>query len=276
MRTLEPKRVEHRDVIDWFSVALQLIWRRKLAYLAVTLVFFGVVMLTIRSFASIAPQLPAVVGVAGFLIFCAVALAIALSSLIMLSHQADHSQPVNVSAQLATLAPAQKDLIRMALLVFFVGAFYWIAYLSLSAKGNILLYCEELMNSFTGQHGLPLELSFHLGAGFLYFMLLVLISMRHYFSLPLIFFHDLDYHAAQQLGQRAIVMNIRPITTMLISWIVVLALAFKLLPWLSLLLLPLMGAYSYVAYRHIFHGEKENTAAQAILSHEAARVSVTH
>ena len=276
MRTLDPIRISHQDVLAWFGSSLQLVVRRKLPFLFVTAGFYLVLMLAIRSVSSIAAQVPAILIVSVFMIFCAMLVAIALGGLIMMAHQSDHSQSVNLNAQLATLAPAQKDLLRMALLVFFVGAFYWVAYLAISVKGSILDYCEQLLHSFSLTGAIPFEMALHLSAGLLYFTLLVLVSMRLFFSLSLMFFHDLDYNHAQQLGQRAIIMNIQPMTTMLIAWIVLLSVALKFLPWLSILLLPMLGAYSYVAYRQVFLGQKDNLAQQVVLPLKAVRVSAIH
>jgi len=248
--------------------------RRKLAFTMSSVIFVLIISLAITSVANIANSSPAVLAVAGFVIFTTIVLMVALSGMLMLAHQSDHSLPVALSAQLATLVPAQKDLVKMALLVFFIGTFYWVVYLAISVKGDLLQYCQALLDSFAANASSPFGIAGRVICGVLYFTLLVLISMRLFFSLPLMFFHDLDYTQAQRLGQRGLFINLQPVTSLLIVWIVVLSLSIKIAPWLAVVLVPLMASYSYVAYRHVFLGEKQNSVEQAIVSTEAARVSV--
>lgn len=276
MRSIEPVQISHQDVLSWFVSAWKLIARRKAAFATVSILFPVIIALATKAIASIADFTPAVVAVSSFILFASFVFACLLAVTIMVAHQSDQSRPLELGRQLATLAPAQKDLLKMALLVFFVGAFYWITYITVFSGSNLLEYCQRILSGFEVVSVLPLALAVQVTAGLLYFALLVLISMRLFFSLQLMFFHDLDYDQARELGQRGLLINIQPVTTMMISWIVILGVSLKLVPWLSLVLMPLLGAYAYVAYRHVFLGQQNNAAERPIVSTKAAPVSVTH
>jgi len=65
-------------------------------------------------------------------------------------------------------------------------------------------------------------------------------SLRVFFSIPLMLFHGLDADAAQSLSHRAIVINIRPMSLVLLVWAMLLLGGMLLVPLLSLVLLPLL------------------------------------
>ena len=118
----------------------------------------------------------------------------------------------------------------------------------------------------------PLFFIFQLTSTVLYFLVLSLIGLRIFFSIPLVIFHNLGYKEAQSLSHRAIMINMQPMTMAMITWIMLFIVAITVLNVLSLILFPLLGAYMYVSYRHIFIGQLENDSAKTVEKQEAISV----
>jgi hypothetical protein len=179
---------------------------------------------------------------------------------VVLSHCSDNAQPVSFRNQLAALFPAQNSVFKMALLALFVGAFYWVAAISVSPEKNLLSICTLVVEQMLAEQQWPVMFELQLTATFLYFLLLAMFSLRIFFSVPLVLFHELNNKEAQALSHRAILINLRPMSTVLFIWIIAFMGSMAVAPVLAALMFPLFAAFIYVAYRHVFLGETENKA----------------
>lgn len=270
MKSLEPRRVDIPQALHWFSLSFQLIKRRLFAFASIEVIFFIILLFAIEASASIAPFTPSVLLLTGLFIFVALVLYFALADMVMMSFSADKSHKLRLSEHLYSLLHSQGTLFRMAILALFIGAFYWVISLTMAPDKSVLTGCEALVTSMLEESGLLAVLfEFKLAAAFLYFALLATFSLRIFFSVPLVLFHELDYKAAQALSHKAILLNIVPMSMVLLAWSILLLGSMLLAPPLALLFLPLLGVFTYVAYRSIFLGVEENSTARVHAVHDA-------
>lgn len=271
MKTLEPRRVELMHPLNWFKQSALLIKRRWPAFLLIETIFFALMFFAMTAGSTVAESTPAVLLLSVLFGFVACVLCFAFGDLVVMSFSADNSRAVSFSEQIFALLRCQRSLFKMALLTLFIGAFYWVVTLTVSPDKSVLAGCEALVDRLMAAAGMPiLMLEMKLAAAFLYFSVLATFSLRIFFSIPLMLLHELNYAQAQALSHRAILMNIHPMNLSLISWSVLLLFAMVAVPWLSLMLLPLLGVYMYVAYREVFLGIEENAAEKLILPQGAA------
>ena len=116
---------------------------------------------------------------------------------------------------------------------------------------------ENLFNQFANEN-IAIFLSLKTGAVFLFFVLLTKISLRTFFSLPLILFHGLSYEVAKALSHKGILKNIQVMSKVLLLWTALIFITISVAPILVVFLLPLFAAFNYVTYRHIYLGEGIN------------------
>ena len=261
MQCLEPQRVCNKDIISWFKQSFELINRRILAnFLAValffTILFFSTQALTVSDqFAS------PVFMLFGFLIFTAFVFYLSLAGLVLISHSSDHSHVINLSHIIQTFMPSQKIILKLSVIGIGVGIFFWYTSMLMNPGTSIITSSENLINKFSSDQ-LALFYIMKTGAVFLFFVLLAMLSLRSFFSLPLILFHGLGYEEAQKLSHKGIIKNIKVMSNVLILWSVAILLIIKVAPVLILFLLPLFACFSYVTYRHIYLGEGLNEKAK--------------
>ncbi|MDH5300745.1 MAG: hypothetical protein OEW58_05215 [Gammaproteobacteria bacterium] len=259
MKTLEPHHVELMHPLNWFKQSWMLIRRRWLAFLTTELVFFLSVFFALSAGTSVAELTPSVVLLSVLFLFVACVLCFVFGDLVVLAYSADNSQTVTFTGHIFALLRCQRSLFKMALLTLFIGAFYWVVTLTVAPDKSVLAGCNELAARLAEAAGLSaVQLEMKLAAAFLYFSVLATFSLRIFFAIPLMMFHELSYAEAQALSHRATLMNIHPMSVVLLSWSILLLGALAALPWLSLALLPLLGVYMYVAYREVFLGIEEN------------------
>ncbi len=264
MKTLHPHRIEPGQILLWFIEATRLIRRRPLCFLAIEFIFFALFYLIIQATASIAPFTPIMVLLAFFFSASAIVLYFVVAELVIGAHEADHSRPVRPLTHLFALMGSQRALVKTAVIALFIGLFFWVVSLTVAMDKSVLSGSQRLLDSMLAEQAAPWLLECKLAAGFLYFLVLAMFSLRVFFSIPLMLFHDLDGDAAQALSHRAIVINIQPMSLVLLVWAMLLLGSMLFIPLLSLALLPLLGAFIYVGYRHVFLGEPSNAPARAV------------
>jgi len=264
MKTLHPHRIESRQILDWFIEAARLIQRRLLCFLAIEFIFFALLYLVLQATVSIVPFTPTMVLLAFFFAASAIALYFVVAELVITAHESDHSRPIRPLSHLFILMDSQRALVKTAIVALFIGLFFWVVSLTVAVDKSVLAGSQRLVDSMLAEQAAPWLLECKLAAGFLYFLVLAMFSLRVFFSIPLMLFHDLDADAAQALSHRAIVINIQPMSLVLLVWAVLLLGSMLFTPLLSLVLLPLLGVFIYVGYRHVFLGEPSNAPARAL------------
>ncbi len=265
MKTLQPQRVESRHILTWFIESACLIKRRLAPFLLVELLFFVLLFVFMQAAASVAWATPAVLVLAVFFALSAIALYFVLAELVIVSQMADRSQPMHPLSHVFALLGSQRALVKTAILALFIGSFFWVVSLTVSLERDVLTGSESLVEAISAAQGIPWLLECKLAAGFLYFLLLAMFSLRVFFSLPLMLFHDLDGDSAKALSHRAIMLNIQPMSVVLLAWALLMLGGLVATPVLSVLLLPWFGVFIYVAYRHVFLGEPRNAPARALV-----------
>ena len=139
----------------------------------------------------------------------------------------------------------------MAFIGIAIGLCYWLASILMNPEKNVLTSSEQIIALLSKDSTLFYYL-FKIGAVFLYFIVLVMFTLRTFFCVPLILFHELSYAEAQALSHRAIMKNIKVMSLVLMMWVIIFMLAMSVAPVLAVVFLPLFAAFNYVSYRHIF------------------------
>ncbi|MDH5546559.1 MAG: hypothetical protein OEZ43_13270 [Gammaproteobacteria bacterium] len=264
MKTIEPRRIAVADTLFWLKEALELISRRLLVFIGSVTLFVVSVYVAIRAVVPLIPESPSLLILSIFLIFCAFSLFVILTDLIVLAFLSDNSLAADPGERLRTVLPEQKKLLRLALMALLVGASIWVTFLYVHPSRDLYQACDKVLSSILLDKDNPISFIFKLTATVLYFLILALVGLRTFFSIPLIVFHDLNYVEAQALSQRAIYINIQAISMALVTWILMFMVSMSVVPIASAVLFPLFGAYVYVAYRHVFLGQKENKPAKEL------------
>jgi len=257
MQTMEPQQVELKDIKAWLLQALELIHRKIAAFLLSVVLYFVSLFFCSQALTSITSFGAPIFLLLTFLIFSAFIFYFILAELVMVSHCSDHSQSINPGALIHNFLPSQKVFLKMALFGITIGLAYWCASIALNPEKDILSISEQIIFLLSKDSTLVFYL-LKIGAVFLYFILLVMFTLRTFFSIPLILFHDLNYAEAQALSHRAIMKNIKVMSIVLMMWVVVFMLSMSLMPVFAVVLLPLFAAFNYVSYRHIFLGQGLN------------------
>lgn len=262
MQSMEPQYVEATDILKWLKQSFELINRRFLPFLILVCSFFLVLFFCTQAMSSVNQVVSPVFLLMGFLVFTAFIFYFSIAGLIMISYSADHSQNIQMSAIIQQLLQNQKGFLKMAILGTCIGLFYWYASLLLNVDKSVLGSSEQIISLLSKNSTLVFYL-LKTSAVFLYFVVLVMFTLRTFFSVPLILFHDLSYAEAQLLSQKAILKNLKVMSSVLMMWIVVFMMAMNIAPVLAVILLPVFAAFIYVAYRHIFLGLGSNEKVRA-------------
>ncbi|MDH5377548.1 MAG: hypothetical protein OEX00_04420, partial [Gammaproteobacteria bacterium] len=267
MATLEPRRVAPQDIVSWVKESVSLLFRRVPLYLSFVLLFFLLHYLGIKAVEPIAPYVSPVLVLAILFTYLAVVFVFVIAGLILVAYSADHSRRYKFSEYIHGLLAGQTSLMKIAIFALFIGSFYWVISYTINPNKDLMTYCEKLVTIMLAQSSLPIEIETRITAAFLYFCLLATFSLRIFYSFPLILFHEANYNHAQALTHRAILINIVPMTVVILMWSMVLLGTMLGVSFLSVLLLPVFANFIYVSYRHIFLGVAQNLPARA-LSHE--------
>lgn len=261
MQCLEPQRVCNKDILSWFKQSFELINRRILANLFAVSLFFLILFFSTQIL-TVSNQLASPVFVLfGFLIFTAFSFYLSIAGLVVISHFSDHSHVISMSNVIHSFMPSQKILFKLSIIGICVGLFFWYCSLLMNPSASVIGSSKNLVHVLSSDHTTMFYMM-KTGAVFLFFVLLAMLWLRSFFSLPLILFHGLSYEEAQGLSHKGIMKNINVMSNVLLLWTLTLLLIIKLAPVLILLLLPLFACFSYVSYRHIYLGEGLNEKAK--------------
>lgn len=275
MKTLEPRQIHVSDVANWFMLALGLFMRRPLLFISSLVAYFLVAYFATKATSSLGDYVSSTLLFSGFVVVFAVIFFLVLTAFTLQAEAADNSNPSGFGVLLESIIPSQTAIFRMALMAMFVGAFYWVLSLNMSREHNIVTSTARVIDVMLAQKGLPFVFECQLAATFLYFLFLALFSLRLFFAIPLTTLHGLDYQHAQSLSHKAIMMNIQPMSVVLLLWSMILMVVMLLAPLLSTVLFPCFGIYLYVAYRQVFLGFGENSPAKAVLKNAKIPSPVT-
>lgn len=272
MQVIQPRRVELNSVGEWMRESIRLIGRRPLGFLGAMVAFFLASYAALRAVLSLADVASGMWLLAIFLPFCSVVLVYALAEFVMISHHSDHSERASASGDAHALLRYQKPFVRFALLAFLIGATLWVVGIGVDPARNFAHDCQVLADRMVFEQDAPAAILAQLGAGMLYFLLLAMFSLRTFFSIPLMIFHDVEYGVAQALSQKAIIINMMPMSVALFSWAGLFLIAMLKAPFFAVILLPVFGAFVYVCYRHVFLGVAESQTAKALPAKAGAEV----
>ncbi len=264
MKTLEPKKVDTKDIPLWFKESLSLITRRSPLFISSILTFFVILFFTIRAFATLAEQTPPLLVLPLFLLFVAFVLHFFFSDLLLLAFSSDNSRKINISERVQALIPEQKSFLKMTLMAFLVGSTFWLISLAMNVDKDLLSACISVVDRMLFEKDMPLFFMLKLLATMLYFMLMAMFLLRTIFCIPLMLFHELPYAEASALSHRAIIINFQTMCTSLVLWAILLLGAMAVANILALILFPLLPVFVFVCYRNIFLGQTENTPATAL------------
>jgi len=259
---LEPIRVDAKDIKRWIFQSFDLINRRWLAYLLFVGFFFSTLYASTLALNTVKDVGPPIVLLLLFLVVSAFLFYFSIAGLVMISHSSDHSRKISLATIVQTFLPSQKIFLKMSVIAIGFGLFYWYISILMNPGSSIAASSESIVN-ILGQDETLLFYLFKTAAVFSYFLLLVLFTLRIFFSVPLILFHDLNYQEAQALSQKAIFLNMKVMMQVLLIWIMAFLVTMKITPVLSLLLIPLFAGFVYVAYRQIFLQVGDNQKAFA-------------
>jgi len=259
---MQPHRIEASDIVVWFKESIYLLFRRPLAVISVIILFLMVNAFALKALTSLYGSVNNVVLLLFFLLFYVCAIYFLLIDLVTVAQYADHSYIIGPLERLYNVLYYQKVFFRMALITFVTGSLILLISLSLVAGADIQEGSDKLLLTMVSVEPRPLEFLLEMTANLLYFFLLAIFFLRVFFNVPLLVFHEIDYAQAKRLSHNALVINLKPLSLALIIWIVLLYFSMLALPALVILLLPLLGIFLYVGYRHIFLGKRKNEIAK--------------
>jgi len=262
MQCLEPQRVCNKDIFSWLKQSFELINRRILANLFAVCLFFLILFFSTQVLV-VSNQLTSPVFLLfGFLVFTAFIFYLSIAGMVVISHYSNHSHVINMSSVIHGFIPSQKVILKLSIIGICVGLFFWYCSLLINPEASVIGSSEHLIRVLSNDHT-AIFYMMKTGAVFLFFVLLAMLWLRSFFSLPLILFHGLSYSEAQNLSHKGIMKNIQVMSHVLILWAFIVLLTIKLAPVLILFLLPLFACFNYVTYRHIYLGEGLNEKAKA-------------
>jgi len=263
--TMQPHRIETSDIVVWFKESVYLLFRRPLAVASVLILFLIVNALALKALTSLYGNVNNVVLLLFFLLFYVCAIYFLLIDLVTVAQHADHSHIIGPLERLYNVIYYQKIFFRMAFITFVTGSLILLISLSLASAANVQEGSDKLLLTMVSVEPRPLAFLLEMTANLLYFFLLSIFFLRVFFNVPLLVFHDMDYSQAKRLSHEALLLNLMPLSLALIIWIVLLYFSMLALPALVGFLLPLLGIFLYVGYRHIFLGKRKNEIAKKLV-----------
>lgn len=244
-----PRKAAPGAVWRWSKQALQLLWRGRGFWLALSLLmclwlFF-------------AHRLPLVAGGLAFG---------TLLSCILIAARLDRAGPLRLGEVLAMLRGHARVLVPYTLGVVAVGALVWVVLLARPgvAWWNILYTSRNAVEAlstdgFTALRQIFVYPAFALGLS--YFGLNIP-GLTSFFQFPCMTLLGLPFREAWRLGAAGQVLNLLPLLTVALLFVVLPVLCGLWLPFLVPVLYCFFGALCYVAFREIYLGIAENRPAQ--------------
>ncbi len=270
MQMLEPRKVDVKDIIGWFKEAQSLLIRRVLLFFFSVFFFFLILFFSIRAFSDLAEHTPPLILLPLFLVFTSFILYLLVTDLVMSAMASDNSQKFGINERIMTLLSNQAALLQMAMMGFLVGATLWTISLSIKIEQDVISACISVVEKLILTKDMPVFFMLKLVSVLLYFMLLGMFILRNVFCIPLVVFHELSYKEAKVLSHKAIMLNFPAMSAALLLWAMLLLGAMVIANVFSILLLPLLAAFLFVAYRHIFLDQKSNSPARALSENTAS------
>ncbi len=267
MKTLEPKKVDAKDIPLWFKESFSLLMRRAPLFITSIAAFFVILFFTL------AEQTPPLILLPLFLLFVAFVMHFFFSDLLLLAFSSDNSRKITLSERAHALAPEQKSFLKMTFMAFLVGSTFWLISLSMDVDKDLLSACLSVVDRLLFEKEMPLFFMLKLLATMLYFMLLAMFLLRTLFCIPLMLFHELPYAEARALSHQAIIINFQTMCAALVLWAILLLGTMAAANILAFILFPLFPVFVFVCYRNIFLGQAENTPATAISAELATSTS---
>ena len=261
MQGLDPQQVETKDVFAWFNQAIQLINRRLFSYFISVVIFFISLVAISQAMQLLQNSLPPLILLFAFLFTGAFIFYFFIAALVMISYCADHDEEITPSMIMKHFMYAQRAFILMTLLSLMIGVLYWYLSVLMNPGSDIISMSEKTISLLTNENSVMFY-AFKTGSIFLYFLLTVMLFLRTFFSVPLIVFHNLNYHDAKALSHKGLFKNIRPMSYGMMLWLFLFMVSTAFFPVLVIAFMPLFSTFSYVAYRHIFLGQGTNKAAE--------------
>lgn len=244
---LDPTPVELADVRHWQREALGLLRRRAVAFALLSAVYFCAAhILQARSWLTFFTGLLA----------CHASVAVS----IVMARDADHSRP-------ARLAECYRGLHRAIVVICVTSiahAVVWFVAAYVASKVTI----DIPMNDYTGSAGFRLLQWLSTGTMNFFVLYCCVMVSGLWFLLPLAVFHRLGLVDALKLARTAEQRNFLVVMTASYVPFLLFLLTFMLSEValaIAFVAMPLFGAYLYVAYRHVFLGNRENEPARATL-----------
>ena len=250
---LEPGYARVEDIPDWAREAWGLLWRRPLAFFAVSAAYHGIAF-SGSSIAFVSLLIPVLVCQAVTLI------------LIRHAEAADHATRVSLQAVYATL---RRLILGLLLFTLICVAIFVVAVLA-----AVLLAPEAPAGETGAAEVFPLYR--WLWPGTVSFLVLYTgtIMTFTWFLFPLLALNELAIGEARALARRAMRRNEKVVviaSALPFLLLVLLGLMSEVSYLLSIPAVPLYAAFQYVSYRHVFLGRKQN----APLPLKAARMADT-
>ncbi len=242
---LEPRRVEIRDIPDWLRESFGLFKRKPVLFSSLSIIYF------LLGFSTMS------IGALGFLLtilLCQIAICI----LVMIAQAADHSKRVNISAGYKII----RNVIGYLLLLTLLYAMIYIAIFLVTQ----FIEFDVPSTPHTSETVLSL-ISVLIYGDFAFKIIYLGVTITTFWFLtPIISLTELKLGEAISLARRgecknALVVYVASYGPLFV--IVAASLVSELSLFLSIILLPLFGAYQYVSYRHVYLGRKNNNPALA-------------
>ena len=257
---IAPRKAAPGAVWRWSRQALQLLWRGRGPWLALSLLmclwlFF-------------AHRLPLVAGLLAFG---------TLLSSILVAAQLDRDGSLRVGTTVAMLRSHARVLLPYTAGVVLAGALVWALLLARPgvAWWNILYTSRNAVEAlstdgFTALRQVFVYPAFALGLS--YFGLNIP-GLTSFFQFPCMTLLDAPYREAWRAGATGQVLNLGPLLTVALLFVVLPVVCGLWLPWLVPVLYGFFGALCYVAFREIYLGIAENSPVATAAAPVVARPS---
>ena len=254
---VEPRKAAPGALWRWSRQALQLLWRGRGFWLALSLLMCLGLFFVHR--------LPLIAGLLAFG---------ALLACILIAARLDRAGPLRLGEVLTMLGSHRRVLLPYTLGVVLVGGIVWT--LLLARPGvpwwNILYTSRNAVEMLSSDGFEALRQVFVYPAfalGLSYFGLNIP-GLTSFFQFPCMTLLGLPYREAWRLGATGQVLNLLPLLTVALLFVVLPVVCGVWLPYLVPVLYCFFGALCYVAFREIYLGVAENSPALAAPARAAA------
>ena len=260
MKGMVPQQVQSKDVLVWFNESFQLMYRNILGYLVSVILFFTSLFLIGKVIVAAEQFFPDFILLVFFLLISGTLFYFFIAGLIMVSYCSDHTQNIHITDIARHFKPGHRAFFKLAFIAISVGFSYWYFSILLNPRSDVFIISEKAIELLIDENTIIFYL-LKTGAIFLIFLLMVSVTLRTFFSVPLVIFHNLNYFDAKQLSHDAILKNIKPMIYVMVIWFILFSASLTFIPSSVIVLMPLFATFGYVSYRHIFLGQGLNNEA---------------